>query len=130
MTRQLISETVCFLVKDDEQQYKEVLSSLAELVPYDAKFEEGMYLLPPLSPPVKLQKLNIWPRPLCVLRFVFSPRKKQSDSIPYRLRGSEELVKYLLPQFLVHAALYECSVSGVHAYCQCCRWGSFTKVAC
>lgn len=125
VTRQLISETICFLVKDDEEHYREVLSSLSELVLYDPKIEEGVYML---HLPI-FQMLNIWLRPLR-LRIALSPRKKQSHSISYRLRRSQKFVKHLLPQLFVHAALYECSVPRVYAYCQRCRWRSFTKVAC
>lgn len=41
-TRQLVSETICFLIQDDKQQYKEILSTLADLVVYDSKIETGM----------------------------------------------------------------------------------------
>ena len=43
MTRQLIAETIYFLVKDDEEQYKDTLVYCASLVPYEPKMD-GMYL--------------------------------------------------------------------------------------
>ena len=42
LTRQLIAETVYFLVKDDKEQYERVSLYLAQLVPYDDKIDEGM----------------------------------------------------------------------------------------
>ncbi len=44
-TRQLIAETIFLLVKDDEKRYREILIFLSELVPYDAKVEDGAFLL-------------------------------------------------------------------------------------
>ena len=54
MTRQLIAETIYFLVKDNEDEYKEVLLYLSQLVPYDANPKaEGMYLFRPQSTKTK-----------------------------------------------------------------------------
>jgi len=40
MTRRLMAETIFFLVKEDEQQYRAILNLLENLVPYDPN-EEG-----------------------------------------------------------------------------------------
>lgn len=42
MTRQLLAETIYFLVKDDEQQYQQVLLYLSNLVRYDSNIDDGM----------------------------------------------------------------------------------------
>ncbi len=41
MTRRILAESIFFLVKDDEAQYKAILHSMAELVPYSL-VEDGM----------------------------------------------------------------------------------------
>ena len=43
MTRQLLAETIYFLVKDDEQQYKQILLYLSNLVRYDGNIDDGTY---------------------------------------------------------------------------------------
>lgn len=42
MTRHTLADTIFFLVKDDESQYKAVLANMAALVPY-AAIEDGMF---------------------------------------------------------------------------------------
>lgn len=40
-TRKTLADTIFYLIKDDEAQYRSVLCELSELVPYDGSAEDG-----------------------------------------------------------------------------------------
>jgi len=52
-TRHTLAETIFFLVKDDEAQYRAILSDLSGLVPYEP-IDDGVSISPSMSLPYQL----------------------------------------------------------------------------
>ncbi len=114
VTRQLMTETVFQLVKDDETQYREILTNLSTLVPY-ANIEDGM-VLPEMS---ICQTYNVSRAVRLRLRLLL--RAKQVYQIADWLCWPQKSVEYLLPQLVVYTALHEYSFQGFHANSSHCR---------
>lgn len=45
-TRHTISDTILYLVRDDETQYETILDLLSDLVPYDSRISDGRISFP------------------------------------------------------------------------------------
>jgi ubiquitin carboxyl-terminal hydrolase 34 len=78
VTRQMMAETIFQLLKDDETQYREILTSLSTLVPY-ANIEDGM-----VPTKVSSATLTMFPGPYVYdLGFYFERSKSTRSSTGY-----------------------------------------------
>jgi hypothetical protein len=114
VTRQVMTETIFQLVKDDETQYREILMSLSTLVPY-ANIEDGMVL-----PEMSICHTYSVSRAVR-LRLSLLLRAKQVYQIVDWLCWPQKSVEHLLPQLVVYTALHEYSFQGIHANSSHCR---------